>query len=381
MRTLTTRRVVPQSAGGTSKFSGRSSWDGRANGQLLEGGTYILTSHLRLFMTHRVAPTKLVDRLTLSTAVTLVAPSGGPTGDYQSDPALTAQQRSLLRALELRSATPLFVQTWPRAGTVYRIDLEVPSGLPSTAPLSQHALAFVTQNAALWKVQPSSLAVYDTYPAGACSAVTLQLEQAGVPVFNATLTVVVTAGGTIRSVTGRMSGEPMSIQPGTMSAAAAREQLTGELKWEGPLPLPVPVIFDTFFAYDGPHRAQQAWHFDKPSPPVPPHGMSSRWPTGLVVGAATRHVTVGSPPFGPNLTALRPFKCTFSDATRWSAEVVLDPLTRTAAWMNLEHMSGVKVAGSSDLERAYAFLSLPQVSNRCTKAVLRRSRHARLMEG
>lgn len=361
LRTLTTRAALPQMTGGSSPFTGSSSWDGKANGQLLEGGSYVLTSTIRLLMTHRVAPTKVVDRLTVGSVVTLVAPGSNPSGDYLVDPALNSQQRSLLRTLELSSATPIFVQTWPRAGTVYRLDLEAASGAPSSASLATHALAFVTRNAALWKLNPAALAVYDTYPAGPCSAVTLQLERSGVPVFNATLTVVVTPDGIIRSVTGRMSGEPFAVQSGTLPAAAARDRLGTELKWDVPLPVPVPVIFDTFFAYDGPHRAQEAWHFDEPNSPVGPHGLSTRWPTGLVVGSASRRVEVGSLPFGPELTAVRAFKCSFSDATRWSAEVVLDPLTHTAGWMNLQHMSGVKVPGLSDIDRAYEFLSLKQV--------------------
>lgn len=163
---------------------------------------------------------------------------------WRRDTALSSAQKARLHALELESQSDILVETWARAGTVYRLDLDVSSGASAGSSLTAHALAFVARNLALWRLQSvSPLTVFGERSDGACSSVTLQLSRGGVAVHNATLTVLVSPQGRIHGVTGRMSGDALTVRTGTMTAAQARTQLATELDWlESATELPGAVI-------------------------------------------------------------------------------------------------------------------------------------------
>lgn len=384
VRTLASDTQLPFIVGGTTPIELTIAWDGRRDdGSAAVAGQYLSDASLTVIRLPRpgnsgIAPPDchqstslsgpcVLDRLHLVTHLTLVSVVPAGRSDYRSDPALSLAQRQTLTRLEQQSSSPLFVQSWARAGTIYRLDLEVASGAPTGAGLRDHARAFVAQNLGLWRLQSiAQLEVFDSYPGGDCSAVTFQLVQDGLPVFNATLTVLVSSQGRIRSITGRMTGDRFPVRGGHLTAEGARTLATNALEWPEdvadfgqPIAAPVATIFDAMFVYDGPHEAQESFVFTESPWPGGPMGLSTRRPGGVVVGAATGAVEFAGPAFSASETALAPAKCGFFDATIWTPEIVLDPLTGTPAWVNLHHLSGLKVPGGTDLERAYSFLSHP----------------------
>ena len=201
------------------------------------------------------------------------------TTDYRKDPSLSDDQKRLLTKLADGSATPLRAEGWVRGGTVGRLELTVPSGQPPSAKLAEHALAFLDRNAPLWKLRSSKqLTVTRIVDAGDCSTVTLSTQPDGVHmVFNAAITVVLTAKGVIRGVAGHLSGEPLGeTAPGRTSADDATKALRGYLDAHGvtegaaDLPRPSEVLLDPYYLTGEDHRTRRSAGCTRRTPTQPP---------------------------------------------------------------------------------------------------------------
>jgi Zn-dependent metalloprotease len=301
-------------------------------------------------------------------------PASTITTDWRKDPHLDAEQKALLSELAERSSEPLRAESWAHAGTVGRLELAVPSGLPADAPIQEHALAFAGRAAALWKLgDVGRLRVTASVAAGDCSTVVLQLDHpSGLAVYNAVLSVVVTPDGVIRGAAGRLTGEKLAEagEP-RLDADGATKVLRRYLAKRGgkdaagiELPTPTEVVLDPFFIDDGDHQGGRGWSFTADprggEPGAKAAGVTGGPTTGLsgtggfVVAQQTATVTVSGP--GINLPNQQIAGCPDANAAKGLPEIVLDPMTRTPALVGLGHLN-VTTSGATATEQAYDLLS------------------------
>lgn len=324
-------------------------------------------------------PRKVAKRLVAGTAAAFLVVGLGPPGppaagsedrpesttietDYREDPYLSEEQKKLLDQLADRSEAPVAAQSWPRGGTVGRLELAVPSGLPPDRSRSDHALRFVTDYGTLWKLPDGvQLDVVEEVEAGDCSTVTLTLTVEERPVFNATVTVVLTPEGVVRGVAGRLDGGSVGkLAPARISAAeaatAVRKYLagrTGESTDDLELPEPAEVVADPYFLTDQDHRAGVGYLFTGRAGGIGDAQV-------VLVDGGTGTVTLGGTGHQPpNQTVT---VCLGSNPTKSFYPYILDPMTQTPAVVDFGQF-GTPTQGATATERAYDLLSGPVMAD------------------
>lgn len=286
----------------------------------------------------------------------------GPTAKqalaWQEDPWLDAQQKELLSKLRDQSSSPLHVETWARAGVVQRLELDVPSSAPSGSSLEVHAQTFLGEYGALWKLGETKLQTIASRELEECSSVTFQRVEAGLPIVNATLRVVLTPDGRIRAVTGRMSGEAFSVDERQASveelgeglaAGFGRDEVPPEAFKDGARE----VVFDPFFSGDSEHEAVRGWMWEG-------HDAETGALTRAVVVSQASAAVVFAGQLHP-IEPATPFVCEAQDPQLWLPEVEYDELSGMPLFVGMSHFGGLKTTGSDDIKRALSAMQFEGV--------------------
>ena len=200
-------------------------------------------------------------------------PPANSESNWRENSKLTLEQKKLLEAL---SAETLYrgqafgAVVWDKAGSVLNLSLDASSRLGAGSP-SQQVVSFLSTYGALWHINKADLRnrllVVDQQTRGECSSVTLQLQEKGQRVFNATLHFSLTSKGRVRSVTGFMDARPTSFEVGkaTLSRAEAMHALLKQMSWPDEAATfyrnPVLVQLDPYFLSGEAHRPVQAYLF------------------------------------------------------------------------------------------------------------------------
>lgn len=111
------------------------------------------------------------------------------------------------------------------------------------------------------------------------------------------------------------------------------------------------MVFDPYFVSGTDHAPAEAWFFDAEDA-SPNDGSLADGRTGSLL----LH--------GPSLDALQVLgKANECDedappGNAWMANVVVDPLTQTPAWVSFKHFGGLRIDAGNNLERAYQLMEL-----------------------
>ncbi|MBB5874293.1 hypothetical protein F4553_007727 [Allocatelliglobosispora scoriae] len=282
--------------------------------------------------------------------------------DYRKDPYLSKDQIKLLDTLAAKSTTQLRAESWQQARTVGRLELEIPSGLDPKASITEHATAFLTQNRLLWNLADiRDTVVTKVVDSGDCSAVTFSRVAADrLPVANAAVSVVLTRAGLIRGVAGQLTGEKLGdVNTTRLDVGKAAEVVRSYQAARGyedaditELPQPTQVVLDPYFLTGGAHAPRLAWLYGTPA-----------WTEGKpdqvgfhLVDQSTATMAATGP--GLTLTDKSVAGCQFVNPVAWLQRVVLDPATRTPAWVGLGHL-GIATQGATPLARARDLMAKP----------------------
>lgn len=277
---------------------------------------------------------------------------------WQEDPWLDEQQKELLAKLTDESSTDLHVETWARAGVVQRLDLDVASGAPSGSSLEVHARTFLAEYGQLWKLGEVTLQTVATQELDDCSSVTLQRIEGELPVVNATLRVIVTPGGRIRAITGRMTGEPFTVDERQASVEDLAKDLSagfgaGEVPPESFQAGATEVVFDPFFSGDSEHDAVRGWMWQG-------HDAETGATTQVVVASQVTGGVVFAGQLHP-IEPGTPFVCGNQDPQLWLPEVEYDELSGMPMFVGMAHFGGLKTTGSDDVKRALSVMQFEGV--------------------
>lgn len=282
--------------------------------------------------------------------------------DWSESRFLTDEQRGALYELraETQQAGGAFAAVvWEQGHAVLDLQVRVPSSLGQPGSLADHATAFLAKYGTLWNVTGEDLGgrlqVVAVRELGDCSFADVQLHTEGLPVFNATLRLTMTPDGVVRRVSGLMNAAPLSFEVtrAQVSAAEAARTAVLEAGWGSDaaahLPAASLVVFDPFFVAGGEHAPAEAWLF-RAEDATPNDGLLASGQTGSLLT------------HGPSFEALQVFgKVNECDeetppGNAWLAQVVVDSLTQTPAWVSFTHFGGLRIDAVSDLERAYQLM-------------------------
>ena len=266
-----------------------------------------------------------------------------------------AQEEALARLVKL-SQRPLEAQVWERAGTLSRLELDIPTSDKGSDPLAA-AQAFLKENAALWKLTAiDRLRAKVVKTSARCSRVVFQLQGAGDrAVLNAALAVDVSSEGTVHRAVGRLSGEPLpdakwsaalledeALVPAKVRAALAEPELG--------LPAASEVWLDRYFFDSGQHELRPALQFTSPTE-LDGKGEVS---TSVVV-SETGSVGIGFT--SSKGSSLDEIGCEVSGPASVLPKVVVDPGTQTPTHVDLRASGGIPTQGSSPEQRAFDLLA------------------------
>lgn len=284
--------------------------------------------------------------------------------EWGESPFLTQEQQGALR--ELRDLTqqagaPFAAVVWESGGGVLDLQVWAPSSLGESATLTEHAEAFLGKYGSLWHVSGDDLGgrvrVVALRDEGGCSSVDVQLHTDDLPVFNATLRLTVTPTGIVRRVSGLMNAEPLSFEVAraAIPSEAAAKSVAMEMGWPeeaaAHLPAATLVVFDPFFVSGADHSPAEAWFFRE-------EGATAN--DGFLANGQTGSLLIRGPSFESIQVLGKRDECDeeAEPGNAWMAQVVLDDLTQTPAWVSFKHFSGLRIQAGSDLDRAYELMQL-----------------------
>jgi hypothetical protein len=188
--------------------------------------------------------------------------------------------------------------------------------------------------------------------------VTFQRVEAGLPIVNATLRVVLTPDGRIRAVTGRMSGEAFSVDERQasveelgegLSAGFGRDEVPPEAFKYGA----TEVVFDPFFSGDSEHEAVRGWMWAG-------HDAETGAITRAVVVSQASAAVVFAGQLHP-IEPATPFVCEEQDPQLWLPEVEYDALSGMPLFVGMSHFGGLKTTGPDDIKRALSAMQFEGV--------------------
>lgn len=277
--------------------------------------------------------------------------------EWRENPNLTARQKELLQGLEdrtLANGGTFRAEVWNAGGTVLDLHLAYDTGLEGALP-SQHVQNFIGTHGPLWKLDSErGFTILNKVRAEDCTRIEVQKQASEMPVYNARLTFILRSDGRILRVTGYMDGtaeDPIETQP-ALSPEEARIALVQAMNWptEGTdlIELPELTLFDPYFVSGASRNLQLSYSFA-------PAGTTA----GFVMSATTGSLLVNGPSFTVPYATGSDLTCTQeAQSTAWLADVVLDPLTNTPAWVSFKNFNGLKIAGTDPTDRALKMMEM-----------------------